>query len=146
MDGLHISFPPGSYPVGTHVTIRLLTQLGLAADTDLVFTGFVAPFGSFDAIQILPASLDPAVPIHVEALGRLYPWVFDILHAREHDSAWSAVNSVQADGVAFTLAFDMNESGLWALGQLPLPPSLQGHLQRTQLSCSDTPERPSTRS
>jgi hypothetical protein len=135
-DRVRVTIPAGAYPAGTRVTFRLVSDLSLRIDTDPALQKFVDVFfGLLDAIQILPAGQLPTVPLHVEIVGHGHPWAHDLLHARETDSAWSVVGTIEA--TATTLAFDIPEPGLWTLGQLALPPSLQGRLERVELSCDD---------
>ena len=138
---LRVSIPAGAYPKGTVVTIRLLSELDTRADTEIVLGRFLnGGNANIQALQLLPASLTPAVPVHVAIVGALNPWTFDVLHARETAPAWTVVTSVAPSTTdVTTLPFDMDAPGLWTIGQLPLPASLQGHLQRVQLACGDVP-------
>jgi hypothetical protein len=115
--------------VGTRVTVRLISYLRIHADTELVLDRLLEGQDSnFDALQVLPANQAPAVPLHVDLTGTGYPWAFSLLHAREDASVWTDVGSLNATPT--TLSFDIPESGLWTVGQLPLPPSLQGRLSQ----------------
>jgi len=129
-DPIKILVPSGAYPAGTRVTIRLVGGLRIHADTDLVLDHFLARYSGyyFDALQVLPANQAPAVPLHVGVTGTGYPWAFSLLHAREDASVWTEVRSL--DATPTTLSFDIPEPGLWTVGQLPLPPSLQGTLSQ----------------
>ncbi|HEX7597310.1 MAG TPA: hypothetical protein VF518_03785, partial [Polyangia bacterium] len=80
------------------------------------------------ALQLLPAKQAPAVPLHVDLTGKGHPWAFSLLHAREDASVWTEVGSLNATPTI--LSFDIPEPGLWTVGQLPLPPSLQGRLSQ----------------
>jgi hypothetical protein len=119
-----ILVPSGAYPVGTRVTIRLISYLRIYANTEIVLDRFLEGGGYFDALQVLPANQAPAVPLHVDLTGTGSPWAFSLLHAREDASVWTEVGSLNATPT--TLSFDIPEPGLWTVGQLPLPPSLQG--------------------
>jgi hypothetical protein len=124
-----VVIPSGAYPAGTRVTIRLVSDLHLHADTDLVLSRLLAGSDSyFNALQLLPAKQAPAVPLHVDLTGTRYPWAFSLLHAREDAAIWTDMGNLNAS--ATTLSFDITESGLWTIGQLPLPPSLQGRLSQ----------------
>lgn len=137
---LRVSVPAEAYPKGTVVTVRLLSKLPTRADTEVALGTFLNSAGTrVLALQLLPASLPPAVPLHVALVGGIASWTFDVLHAREGDPAWTVVGSVEPSAADPTLSFDIDAPGLWSIGQLPLPPSLQGHLQRDQLACDDVP-------
>jgi hypothetical protein len=131
-----VTAPAGAYPVGTRLTIRVLGSLATYTDTSLALNRFVGVGGGgYQALQVLPARLAPAVPLHVDLIGAGHPWSFDLLHASEGDLVWTAVDSLNATPPF--LSFDIPGPGLWTLGQLPLPPWLQGRLQRTELDCND---------
>jgi hypothetical protein len=124
-----VVIPSGAYPAGTRVTIRLVSSLHISADTKLVLSRLLSGFDDyFDALQVLPAKQAPAVPLHVDLTGTGHPWAFSLLHAREDASIWTDMGNLNAS--ATTLSFDITESGLWTVGQLPLPPSLQGRLSQ----------------
>jgi hypothetical protein len=106
--------------------------------------GFLAVgYAPYEALQFLPADEPPAVPLRVELTGKGHPWPYELLHARESDPAWAVAGSLTAS--AGKLSFAVTEPGLWTVGQLPLPPSLQGRLQRVQLDCAGKVQ-PSARS
>jgi hypothetical protein len=124
---LSISIPAGAYPAGTQFAVRLLNDLSLTANTGLLMSRFPHPgLGGYGAFQILPASPPPALPLRIELLTKGDPWSFDLLHASESDKAWTQVASL--DATAGSVSFEILEPGLWTLGQLPLPSSLQGRL------------------
>jgi|GEM_PF-4530939 len=120
---LRITIPAGAYPKGTVVTVRVLSKVLLRADTEVVLGPFVNGGSTrVRALQLLPASLPPAVPLQVALVGGLAPWTFDVLHAREGDPAWAVVGSVEPSAADPMLSFDIDAPGLWSIGQQPLPP------------------------
>ncbi len=136
---LVISIPAGAYPRGTLLTFRLIADLGIMSRPGLVMNTLVGEIrGRFDALQVLPVSPRPALPLHVELIRQgSHAWACTLLHAHENDQDWSVVGTVNPG--AATVAFDIDDPGLWTLVQAPLPPELSGRLQRTSLSCDDTP-------
>jgi hypothetical protein len=124
---ISVFVPSGAYPAGTRVTIRLVSDLRIQVDTEIALVSFLEG-DNFDALQLLPAKQAPAVPLHVDLTGKGHPWAFSLLHARENASIWTDMGKLNAS--ATTLSFDITESGLWTVGQLPLPPSLQGRLSQ----------------
>jgi|GEM_PF-5943046 len=133
---LRVSIQPGAYAPGTRVTVRLVVGLTLDADADIVFNQIVGL--AFEALQILPATVPPAIPLRVDAAGSFQPWPFEVLHARETDTKWTAVGTLpppDANASFAEVSFDVDQPGLWALGQRPLPPSIQGHLDRVSVTC-----------
>jgi hypothetical protein len=116
---IHIDLPEGAYPVGTLVTVRLVTDLKMQSDTPLALDGLVYyRRAAFEAIQLLPSDRAPAVAMSVgiDGDGRTGP--YELLHAREGDLAWTLVGTIQKT-TPITLVFDIDASGLWSLGQMP---------------------------
>ena len=140
-----LAIPAGAYPAGTRVTLRLVAHLPQQADTDYALASFVYSAGyRFQALQLLPAARDPAVPLQLELLRSLNswtrPWEFEVLFAREADARFAVVETLAASADdPPALSFAIDRSGLWTLGQLPLPPTSQGRWQRVGLSCGGVP-------
>jgi hypothetical protein len=129
---LRISIQPGAYAPGTRVTVRLVVGLDLDADADIAFNQIVGL--GFEALQILPANVPPVTPLRIDVAGSLQPWPFEVLHAREGDTKWTAVGTLPPPDASAPfpgMSFDVDQPGLWTLGQRPLPPSIQGHLDRS---------------
>ena len=126
-DSLRITIPAGAYPVGTRVTVRIVSEFGPPGSPDETLgrlLGWLLSPGS--ALQVLPASPPPALSLRVEFdnIGR-NAGVMDLLHAHEGDSAWVTVAKVDCNGP--TVAFDIGEPGLWTLARPPVPPNPKGN-------------------
>jgi hypothetical protein len=124
-DSLRITIPAGAYPVGTRVTVRIVSAFGPPGRPDQTLRrppGWPVSPGS--ALQVLPASPPPALSLRVEFDMEGNEGVMDLLHAHEGDSAWVTVAEVDCNGP--TVDFDIGEPGLWTLAQPPVPPTTKG--------------------
>jgi len=136
---IRVLVPARAYPVGTRVTIRLVSDLGPLNDVGYVMNDVVGQtVGSFTALQVLPAGLIPAVALRAELslvgyVGSDKP--IDLLHAYEGDQGWTTATQVDCSGK--TVAFDLNRPGLWAMAPDLLPAELRGLLQRTGVTCDN---------
>jgi hypothetical protein len=138
-DHVRVVVPAAAYPAGTRVTLRGLISPQMRTTTVVVLSKFLSGgpdyYPAGDALQVLSENQAPSVPLHIELAGRYRPWAYDLLYAREDAQAWSIIGNLQVAGS--TLSFDVTEPGLWTVGQLPLPPSLQGRLISPDLRLLD---------
>ena len=148
VQNLRVTIPAAAYPAGTRVTLRIV-DCQKQGDTPVVLGKIFIPdtqFATPAAVQILPTSLSPAVPLAVRVQmpweltvpppGGIDPlrtasWGFDVLHAGDSDASFTTLAQDQVatgsrEDRAF--AFSINEPGLWTVGQWPIPASLQGRL------------------
>ena len=133
---LRILIPAKAYPVGARVTARLVEGLSMQSEGCSVLSGLLDhAAATYLALQVLPASLTPDAPLRVEFTGVVAPWAYSVLHARENDSSWTVAATPELTSTGFT--FPIPEPGLWTVAQLMLPASLQGRLQRAEITCGD---------
>lgn len=154
-DRLQITVPAAAYPAGTRVTLRVVDcrKLGESPVTlGRILVGWTAiDYGPSAALQILPALTPPAVPLPVnlrlsqeltasasnDSLDPLRnpTWGYDLLWARESDAALTTLARDQltvGSGADRSVVFTIAEPGLWTVAEWPLPPSLQGRLDRVR--------------
>jgi hypothetical protein len=143
--------PKGAYPKGTKVTVRIVKVPKEHRDP-LGLAGALRVYGldRSVAIQILPASPDPASPIAftLDMESTRQSWDVHVLHARETDSQWTVVNpngALTPNGDRSQLRFTAGKSGLWNFAIPSIPPPLEGRLERVAYDCRPM-ETASTRS
>jgi hypothetical protein len=128
---IRVSVPGDAYPVGTRVTVRVLSQLASDLGRGVYLSALNG--SAISALQILPAGRDPARPLHIEMVEFLMSSQTHLLvHAREGDEVWSVVSSL--DMRAKPVSFDATQAGLWTTVS-NLPDYLLGRLKRTSLTC-----------
>lgn len=103
-----LSVPPGAYPLGTWVTLRLVGSLRMQAEMG---DAYLNP--PIQAVQLLPARPAPAVALQVVLHYGPGSKSYAIFHAIEGDPAWTSTGMV-VQATIEDLAFSASAPGLWA--------------------------------
>ena len=110
-----LSVPVGAYPASTRVTLRLVNNLPMPADSRSSFFGYPQSESPIQAVQILPAQPSPAKPLQLVLFGGEESLYYAVFHAREGQSTWTNTGMVLPDtGAGLSVA--ISEPGLWTAG------------------------------
>jgi hypothetical protein len=113
-----LSVPAGAYPAGTRVTLRLVNNLPMPADTSSSYFGYPQSEYPIQAVQVLPAQPSPAKPLQLVLLGGVQSESYTVFHAREGESTWTNTGMVLENAVE-GLSVAISEPGLWTAGDSP---------------------------
>lgn len=114
-----LSVPAGAYPAGTRVTLRLVNNLPMPADTSSTsYFGYPRSGYPIQAVQVLPAQPSPAKPLQLVLFGGMQSLSYTVFHAREGESTWTNTGMVLPNtGEGLSVA--ISEPGLWTAGDPP---------------------------